>query len=169
VLNFLSRGPSKVGDLQIAGALRQGPGAGVLAGQLVSLQEVLFTESGAGTYTGTIPLPAGSRIIDIGVHGIALWTAATSASLVVGDGASANGFFLATNLKATDLLVDEINNLEHPGGLAGAYIAAEQRKLYQATARNVIGVITSVGAGVAGRTRLYVVYANPVVLTPVKT
>jgi hypothetical protein len=113
---------------------------------------------GAGTYTGTIPLPAGARIIDIGVDGQAVWTAATSASLIVGDDDEDDGFFTATNLKATDLLAGEINNIEHPGGTAGAYIVSEQRVLYSATARNVIGVVTSEGAGTAGRTRLYVVY-----------
>ncbi|MBW2645099.1 MAG: hypothetical protein JRE23_02770 [Deltaproteobacteria bacterium] len=123
--------------------------------------EVLFTEAGAGTYTGTIALPAGSRIIDIGVDGQALWTAGTSASMIVGDDSDPDGFFTATNLKATDLLAGEINNIEHPGGKAGAYIASEQRKLYSAAARNIIGVATSVGAGTAGRTRMYVVYATP--------
>jgi hypothetical protein len=121
--------------------------------------EVLFTENGAGTYTGTIELPANSRIIDIGVDGQVLWAAATSASMIVGDGVDPDGFFAATDLKATDLLAGEINNIEHPGGKAGAYIALEQRKLFQAAARDVIGVVTSVGAGTAGRTRLYVVYA----------
>lgn len=125
----------------------------------VVMESVLFTETGAGTYTGTIALPAGSRIIDIGVDGQALWDAATSASMIVGDGADDNGFFTATDLKATDLLVGEINNIEHPGGKAGVYIASEQRVLYSATARNIIGVVTSVGAGTAGRTRLYVVYS----------
>lgn len=124
------------------------------------LAEVLFTQTaGDGVYTGTIALPAGSRIIDIGVDGQVLWNAGTSASMIVGDGADPDGFFLATDLNATDLLAGEINNIEHPGGLAGAYLASEARKLYQATARNVIGEVTQVGAGTAGRTRLYVVYA----------
>lgn len=134
------------------------------AAGIVLMQSVLFTQtSGNGTYTGTIALPANSRIIDIGVDGIVLWDASTSASMVVGDAGSANGFFTATDLKATDLLAGEINNIEHPGGKAGAYIAAEQRVLYSATARNVIGVVTQVGTGAAGRTRLYVVYAVAVV------
>jgi len=123
--------------------------------------EVLFTEAGAGAYTGTIALPAGSRIIDIGVDGQAVWTAGTSASIIVGDGGDDNGFFAATNLKETDLAAGEINNIEHPGGKAGAYITGEQRKLYSAAARNIIGVATSVGAGTAGRTRMYVCYATP--------
>lgn len=135
-------------------------GAGLLA-----MQEVTFTEtSGAGTYTGTMVLPADSRIIDIGCDGQVLWNSAGACALVVGDAGSANGFFTSTDLKATDLLAGEINNLEHPGGKAGTYIASEQRVLYSATARNVIAVVTQAsGTGTAGRTRVYVVY---VVATP---
>lgn len=133
------------------------PAAGIVA------SEITFTETaGAGVYTGTIAVPAGATILDVQVHGIALWTAATSASLVVGDGAAATGFYTATNLKATDLLAGEANTFEHPGGLAGAYIAAEQRVLYSSTARSVIGVVTTVGgSGVAGRTRMVVIYVLP--------
>ena len=48
--------------------------------------EVLFTETtGAGTYTGTISLPAGSTLIDIQVQSTALWDTATSATMIVGD------------------------------------------------------------------------------------
>lgn len=132
------------------------------------MAEVTFTETGAGVYTGTISLPAGARIIDIGVDATVLWDAATSASIVVGDADSANGFFTTTDLKATDLLAGEINNLEHPGGKAGSYIASEQRVLRSATARDVIGVVTSVGAGTAGRTRMYVVYATPTAVAATK-
>jgi hypothetical protein len=140
-----------------AGATLELAGGGV---GLVVMQSVLFTQTtGNGTYTGTIALPAGARIIDIGVDGQVLWDASTSASMTVGDDGSANGFFTATDLNATDLLAGEINNLEHPGGKAGSYIASEQRVLYSATARNVIGVVAQVGTGAAGRTRLYVVYS----------
>jgi hypothetical protein len=128
----------------------------------VVMAEVTFTQTtGDGTYTGTIALPAGARIVDIGVDGQVLWNAGTSANIIVGDDVDPDGFFTETDLNATDLLAGEINNLEHPGGKAGAYIASEQRNLYQATARNVIGVIAQVGTGTAGRTRLYVVYAVP--------
>jgi hypothetical protein len=134
----------------------------------VVMEEVTFTETGAGVYTGTIAIPAGSQILDVAVHGIALWDAATSASLIVGDGADPDGFFTATDLKATDLLAGEVNNFEHPGGKAGVYLAAEQRILYASAARNVIGVATSVGAGTAGRTRLVVTYANPTAVAATK-
>lgn len=137
---------------------------------IVKMQEVTFTEtSGAGVWTGTMALPAGSRIIDIGVDGQALWTSQTSADIIVGDDVDPDGFFTTTDLKATDLLAGEINNLEHPGGKAGAYIASEQRNLYSASARNVIAVITKVGTtGTAGRTRVYVCYAVPTAVAAVK-
>ena len=143
-----------------AAELNKSDGIAATAYQTV-LAEVLFTEAGAGTYTGTIALPAKSRIIDVGVDGIAVWDSGNSASIIVGDGSDPDGFFTETNLKATDLLEGEINNIEHPGEKAGAYIASEQRVLYSTAARNIIGVATSVGAGTAGRTRLYVVYATP--------
>lgn len=127
----------------------------------VRMQDAVITETtGAGVYTFTASLPAGARIIDIGVQAIALWTAATSATLIVGDDATTNGFFTATDLKATDLLAGESNTIEHPGGLAGAYIVSEQRALYSAQMRNVIFKVTTVGTtGAAGRLHCYVVYA----------
>lgn len=126
-----------------------------------------FTETGAGTYTGTVSLPAGSYLLDVAVHGIALWDAATSASMKVGD-TDDDGFFTATDLKATDLLAGEVNNIEHPGGKAGVYIASEQRVLYSAAARDIIGVVTSVGAGTAGRTHLVVTYCVPTAVAATK-
>lgn len=130
------------------------------AASITLTQEVTFTEtSGAGTYTATMALPAGARIIDIGCDGQALWNSAGACALVVGDAGSANGFFTSTDLKATDLLAGEINNLEHPGGKAGTYIASEQRNLYSASARNIIAVVTQAsGTGTTGRTRVYVTY-----------
>lgn len=126
-----------------------------------------FTETGAGTYTGTIVVPAGSYTLDVAVHGIALWDAASSASMIVGD-TDDDGFFTATNLKATDLLAGEVNNFEHPGGKAGVYIASEQRVLYNAAARTINGIVTSVGSGSAGRTHLVVTYVTPTAVAATK-
>lgn len=136
----------------------------------VLLQSVLFTETaGAGVYTGTMVLPAGARIIDIGCDALALWNPVTSASLKVGDGSDDDGFFVATDLMATDLLAGEINNIQHPGGKAGVFIAAEQRNLFSATARSIIAVVTTVGAsGTTGRLRVYVAYAVPTAVAATK-
>lgn len=137
---------------------------------LTLTQEVTFTEtSGGGTYTGTMALPAGSRIIDIGCDGQVLWNSAGACALIVGDGTDPDGFFTTTDLKATDLLAGEINNLEHPGGKAGVYIASEQRNLYSAAARDIIAVVTQAsGTGTAGRTRVYVTYTVPVPVAATK-
>lgn len=132
-------------------------------------KELTFTEtSGDGVYTGTMALPAGARISDVGCDCQAVWTASTSASLIVGDDIDPDGFFTATNLKATDLILGEINNIEHPGGKAGAYIVSEQRALYQATARNVIAEVTKVGTGTAGRLRVYCTYSVPITVAVAK-
>lgn len=151
------------GDSTFSGDMTFGSSAAVSGGMGITItKELTFTETSATSYSGVIALPAGSRIIDIGVDGQALWSATTAASIVVGDGSSATGFFTATNLVATDLLAGEINNIEHPGGKAGAYIASEQRNLYQATARNVVATVTKGGAGTSGRTRVYVTYSVPI-------
>ena len=160
--NRITRGTALVGGVNNVSAAELEKLNGIsAAGYLLQAQEVTFVEtSGAGTYTGTMALPAGNRIIDIGCDGQALWNSAGACALIVGDDADPDGFFTSTDLKATDLLAGEINNLEHPGGKAGVYIASEQRNLFSATARNIVAVVTQAsGTGTAGRTRVYVVYA----------
>jgi hypothetical protein len=121
-----------------------------------------FTENGAGTYTASVALPAGATLVDIIVDGIALWTAGTSATMKVGDGTDDDGYFTAVNLKATDLLAGESINFYAAGGKAGADIANSQvNRRYSAAARTIAGVVTSVGAGTAGRTRMTVIYTAP--------
>lgn len=126
--------------------------------------EVTLTETtGAGTYTGSVTVPAGASIHDIIVNGVALWTATTSATLKVGDVADDDGFFTGVNLKATDLLAGESLSFDQAGGKAGAYIANSQvSPRYSATARIISAIVTTVGAaGNAGRTRMTVVYSLP--------
>ena len=138
------------------------------------METVLFTEAGAGTYTGTVALPADAILVDIIVHAKALWAAATSAAMIVGDATDDNGFFDAVDLKATDLLVGESISFAFAGGKQGGDIdvtaaGAHVRRRYLATARNIIGKIVSVGAGTTGRTYMTVIYTMPVVANAVKT
>lgn len=94
--------------------------AGVTATPVVA-EEVTFTETGAGTYTASVAMPA------------------------------------------TDLLAGESISFALAGGKAGAYIANSQvSPRYAAAARSIVGVVTSVGAGTLGRTRMTVVYSAPV-------
>lgn len=152
----LAVGGAEVGEINANG----------LAGG-VQVKRATFQAQGAATHTATIPIPAGATIIDIQVQGIALWTAATSASLKVGNDTDDDFWYVATDLKATDLLAGESNTFEHPGGKAGIGIASEQRVFKVATANNVIGVVTQVGTSNTGTTDLVVIYAVPVSITPV--
>lgn len=128
----------------------------------VVAKEVTFTEtSGAGTYTGSVTVPAGASILDIIVNGVALWTASGACSLKVGDVTDDDGYFTGVDLKATDLLAGESISFDNAGGKAGAYIANSQvSPRYSATARVISGIVSAAGtAGTAGRTRMTVVYS----------
>lgn len=150
------------GTLGVTGAVT-GASFAIAAATPVYAAEVTFTEAGAGTYTGSVSVPAGSTLLDIIVNGVALWDAATSAAMDVGDVADPNGYFAGIDLKATDLLAGESISFAQAGGKAGAYIANSQvSPRYSASARVISGIVTSVGAGTAGRTRMTVVYSKPV-------
>jgi hypothetical protein len=130
--------------------------------QELRVGEITFTENGAGTYTGSISLPAGATVHDIVVNGVALWAAGTSATMIVGDATDDDGFYTAVNLKATDLLAGESLSFALAGGKAGAYIANSQvSPRYAAAARTITAKVTSVGAGTTGRTRVTVLYSKP--------
>lgn len=142
--------------------LRLQAGRGV---NLPLVKGVKFTETaGAGVYTGTIALPAGHFLQDLLVIGEALWAAATSAVMKVGDAGDDDGFYTGIDLKATDLLAGEALSFAQDGGKAGAYVTATQANArYSATARTITGVVTTVGGGGStGRTHLVAVYVVPV-------
>lgn len=135
---------------------------------LVQCAGVSFTEDGSGTsYTGTIPVAAGTLVLDIQFRSTVLWNG-TSAALDIGDDDDPNGYFAAVNLKSTDLLVGEVLSIassENWGGKPGAYLVAAtglKSATYYAAANNIIGVITPGAAdGSAGRSFMHVFYATP--------
>ncbi len=137
---------------------------------LVVAEERTFTENGAGTYTGAVELPAGATLLDIVVHNDVLWAAATSATMKVGD-TDDDGYYTGVNLKATDLLANESLSFAREGGKGGAYYAGtgtHWTNRYSAAARTINGIITSVGAGTAGRTRMVVLYVLPTAVAATK-
>ncbi len=152
-------GSGGVLEIDPAGTLKLG---GVSVTPIVH-KELTFTETaGAGTYTGSVVLPAGATLIDIIVNGVALWDTGTSATLKVGDGTDDDGYYTGVNLKATDLLAGESLSFALAGGKAGAYIANSQvSPRYAAAQRTISAVVTTVGTGTAGRTRVTVIYALP--------
>lgn len=141
----------------------------------VLCEEVLFTETaGAGAYTGDVTLPAGAFLVDIIVHGVAVWDNAAGVGMVVGDYTTAgveidaDGFLTITSLKAAgDLVAGESLSISGGTNVAGAeegayFTATTVTKRYSATARIIRGVVTTAGAaGSTGRTRMMVLYTDP--------
>jgi len=137
----------------------------------VQCAEVVFNYGQVGDMSsedyhliGQLTVPANSYILDVQVHGVALWVSGAAVAMIVGDGDDDNGFHVSTDLKATALLAGEANTMEHPGGLAGAYTASEQRVFYSSSARTVIADITITNhatAVSAGETRVLVIYCCP--------
>ena len=137
---------------------------GTATGKRVT-EEVTFTENGTNkVYTGTITIPAGAWITDIRVRAVALWDDTSGAVMIVGDNTDPNGYYDAVDMRATDLLADEVARFEFTGGNEGVLMVPStgEVKDYAAAARSIIGVITATdGDGTAGRTRMLVEYIVP--------
>lgn len=137
--------------------------AGVTGTPLVA-KRINFSETaGAGTYTGSVTVPANAMLVDIIVHATSLWTATTSATLIVGD-TDDDGYYAAVDLKATDLLADESLSFAQAGGKGGVYLTATHAlKRRSASDRTITAKVTTVGAaGNGGATQVIVIWANPV-------
>lgn len=145
---------------------------------LVRTSGVSFTEDGSGTsYTATVEVPAGAIVHDVGFTTTVLWDG-TSASLIIGDDDDPNGWFVATNLKATNLLVGEVLSAADDGtwgGLEGAYLTSAGRRgrvttgvdsgWYYGAASEVVFLVTPGAAdGSAGRSFGWVRYSVPTFL-----
>jgi hypothetical protein len=127
---------------------------------------------GDATYSISVTLPAGAVLLNFVITGIALWTAGTSATLIVGDTADPDGFFTGVNAKTTPAVGTSLTPDTVPGGTGdGAYLgdtngefvgpaSANFGRVY--TAGSIItATVTKVGTGTAGRTGFHVFYALP--------
>ena len=150
--------------------------ATVAAALPVSVQglSARLVENGAGTYQADFKVPANATLVDIVIEGVALWAAATSAVLDIGDSGAAQGYFAALNVKATDLLAGEtisIGSTQVRGGAGGSYLtvgtSTHITRGFSNAERTITAKVTSVGAGATGDTRVTVVYAvgSPTVIT----
>ena len=145
----------------LSGGLAQQPGR-------ILFEEVTFTETtGAGTYTGSVTVPANAWLLDIKLYNTVYWTATTTALMDVGDVADPDGWYTQIDLKATDIVAGtdaEVIDFNNAGGKVGAYLVAatgERALMYAATERIISGIVITVGAaGNAGRTRMVVLYTN---------
>jgi hypothetical protein len=145
-------------------------GGNINGATTVRAQEITFTEtSGAGTYTGSVTLPAGSTLQEVIVHGVALWDNTGTATMKVGDVVDDDGIFIGIDLKATDLLAAEGISASGVAGSAGAKAGADLansqwNRRYLSTERIISGIITtSSTGGTAGRTRMTVMWTEPAV------
>jgi hypothetical protein len=150
----------------------------------VRAESIRFREaagSAAGVYSASFEVPVGAILIDVIVTATALWTAGTSATLIVGDATDDDGIFTAVNLKATDLMAGESISFAHPGGKYGADVvpndatgatlalgaAGQVNRRGLSTARTLSAKVTTVGTvGTAGVTDVVFVYAYPNPITP---
>lgn len=150
-------------DSTVPSASEQRRLVGITGTPAVAVERTFTETATAGVYTGSVTVPAGASILDIIVNAVALWDTGTSATMKVGDATDDDGYYTAVNLKATDLLAGESISFALAGGKAGAYIANSQvSPRYLGTARVISGIITTVGTGTAGRTRMTVIYSAPV-------
>lgn len=143
------------------------------ASALVQSQQARFVENGAGTYQADFVLPAGATLIDIIVEAEAVWAAATSAVLDIGDSGAAQGYVAAMNVKTTPAATNSfaIGSTQVRVGAGGTYLTAATstsiNRRYSTAERTITAKVTSVGAGTTGRTTVTVLYsgANPTVVT----
>jgi hypothetical protein len=133
---------------------------------------ISFAESdGAGTYTGEVVVPANSIVLDVVWINDALWTAATSAVLNVGDEDDPDGYFSNIDLKSAPLAATakapvSISSFAKDTG-SGAYEGVQK---YSNTEQTITATIVTTGTtGKTGRSKMFVRYATPVIQEAVKS
>jgi hypothetical protein len=126
--------------------------------------EAAFVAAGAGTYTATIPIPAGATVLDVVFRNTVVWDNATSAAMTCGDTAASTGYFTSTNVKTTPAADTNgagagLSTRLSLGASAGAYKGGGGK--FYAAGDNITCAIVAVGAGSAGRSRVLVSYTLP--------
>ena len=132
-------------------------------GGLVIVEERSFTETtGAGTYTATVAIPAGASVLDVIWDNTVLWTAATSATLNVGDGDDSDGYITGVDVKAAPAAdVNGAGGISSKGEDTGTGAYKGLVKKYS-TGGTITATVVTIGAsGNAGRSKLFVIYALP--------
>jgi hypothetical protein len=151
--------------------------SGVVVAKTMSFVE----DATSVSHTGTVVIPAGATLLDILVSNAAYWGAA-SASMTIGDTASANGYLTASDLKATDFVPGEVFSVSGStgnwAGKNGAYLVAATGRRGPASTNfgtqyisaSTISVVITVGTpgSTIGRTFVTVFYAVGQAVTIVK-
>jgi hypothetical protein len=127
------------------------------SGVLTEVRTFIQT-AGAGVYTAIVEIPSECMVLDVRWMNDALWGAATSATLNVGDADDVDGYFAAVDLKAAP-----IANVNGAGGIscflkdtgAGAYAGLTK---YSSSLLVITATVTVVGTGTGGKSWLTVLY-----------
>lgn len=150
----------------------------------VRSESVRFLESdgnlpggNAGTWNASFEIPVGAVLVDIIISNNVAWTATTSATLIAGDAADDDGYFIGVDLKA--MTAGQGLSFAFPLAKQGAYITPNiatsvgiiRNQMRAAAAGAVSGRIvsakvTTVGTPVTtrpGDTSVTFVYAYPAV------
>ncbi len=130
-------------------------------GPVVSAQMDFIETAGAGVYTATLVLPAGSMVQNLWVINRVLWTAGGStATLNVRNTATANAYITATTLHAVNFLsTNVLDTWKHIGNAA---LSTTFESLSYPAGTTITATVTTTGAGGAvGSTSVIVIYAVP--------
>jgi hypothetical protein len=153
-------------------------GLGTIRSESVRFLETDGNPAGgnAGTWNASVVIPSGAVLVDVIVHATAVWTATTSATLIVGDTTDDDCVFTGVNLKATDLLATEAISMNGlAGGKHGADLAfdyatvggiggSQVKRRFTGAERTMTAKVTTVGTPVTtrpGDTTVVFVYAYP--------
>lgn len=153
--------PNPVGSL--AGAALTTDANGTMTwstGSRVVTAEGHITEAGPGTYTVSVPVKAGSRLLEISWYTDTAFSAATSATLKAGHVGTDNAFITAANIKAQGAGTSHAvtgagwgtGNEGFLTGKGGYYFAADD---------TIDMIVVTVGAGTTGRMRIFALIATP--------
>lgn len=119
--------------------------------QALILRDVTFDETaGAGTYTGTVAVPAGARLLDVLVETTAGWAAATAALTISDVAGGAASLLSALNVKAA-----QSKNIQGAtGAFTNAYSSGKAGSRYAAADTITCALVTTGSGGTTGRTRV---------------
>jgi hypothetical protein len=135
-----------------------------VGGHIIKAAEVTYTETaGAGAYLASVVVPAGSWLLDVIVHGVALWDNSGAVDMDVGFAGGTEIFDITSLKSGGDLVAGEsISFGTGSDGSEGGSTASTNYARYSATARTITGEITTASTGGStGRTRMLVIWAEP--------
>ena len=133
-------GPVVSGDLQAGETYGPNQGLAVLS------QSVALTQNGTSAVSGTLYIPAGSRIIDFTVDVLTVWNSATSATLSIGTSAGATTYDGSIDVKTAAGRIASVFTAAQLAAMNGVSLVGAASP----TLPTVVFTVTPVGATTTG-------------------